>query len=447
MTAQRADIARLFGDGARAAARPVVQRGATFNLAGVSDAAELRAHGFKLEDEIRFAASIPTLDAALINLVFEHLTRTQLETKVPNKAPDGFWKPLITARQQLGATDFDAWFLRVGLAVTDIPNLRMTLSDKDSTAFEKAQTLAARATPLPQFAGRSYEDIVQALAGQGYVRQERFHDVSDEMAEPYGQDVWTSEEHLVVRIKVGGRSINGRFRRPPHVVKEVSKVPHAFGVSDILAKMTDNNVLIPAGTLYSARDMQTWYSQKSGNQLPADAYQHPEASGNQGFIDLFHRWTEGAHTAIGAVPAVSMTGVPAKLQPYVPRFQKTQAAVADFRALLTTAERVAASRGENPAINKMLKDLNVSHHAAALARVDGAQDKLYQTNPQDYVAKQHLVYEALLRWKKALTDLLATEPPVKKRKPYFQRLFLDLATMVNDHAPDGWAALKSPHKK
>lgn len=62
--------------------------------------------------------------------------------------------------------------------------------------------------------------------------------------------------------------------------------------------------MIPAGTKFSAKDMQTWFERVSGVKLAANAWKDPAGSGNADFAVLVHLWAEGAHTAIGTVPMI-----------------------------------------------------------------------------------------------------------------------------------------------
>lgn len=199
---------------------------------------------------------------------------------------------------------FEKW-LKIGkLAVKDIASFEMLMSDKGTAAgYQTGQRVVGGATPLPSFKGRPYEEIAGVLTQMGYRRAERY-DESRGHDTPYGQDVWTHDNHLVVRIKVGGRSLQGRFQRPPHVVKEISRTPHAYSPADIVCKLTDDNHLIPAGTKFSARDMQTWYEKVLGKDeitrrgLKPTDWKTPSESADPDFRQLIEMWAEGAHTPI-----------------------------------------------------------------------------------------------------------------------------------------------------
>ena len=255
-----------------------------------------------VEEELEWAIQ-HGVPVDLINRVFTELTQTQLE-----KLNGSMWEGLKKARLMLEhAGGFTKWLRIAKLRVIDIPGFKMLLTDKDAQAAEaKAIEIINKANLPPAFSGKSYDDIVETLVRMGYKKQEGFRDSRNEGQEPYGQDVWTSNDNIVVRIKVGGRSLAGRFPRPPHVVKEITKTAHQYSPGDIICKLTDHNILIPAGTKYSAKDMQAWYEDVAHKKLGPNAWKSPNASGDPDFAALHHLWAEGAHTTIGSVPNLQL---------------------------------------------------------------------------------------------------------------------------------------------
>jgi hypothetical protein len=221
-----------------------------------------KAERYGLTDELLYAETCG-VNIRLINLVFDMLTPHQL-AKLPTSGGKGIWSALETAQLMLGRIGGIAKWLEIAkLAVCDIPGLKMLLTDDSAQGAEKqAMKILSVARMPPKLAGRSYEEIVNILKCLNYVQQETYMD-SRGKDTPYGQDVWTSNDHMVIRIKVGGRSLNGKFARPPHAVKEITSTAHQFSDKDIICKMTDDNILIPAGTKFSAKDMQTWYEKVS----------------------------------------------------------------------------------------------------------------------------------------------------------------------------------------
>lgn len=421
-------------------AQRVVQRGAILNLAGITDAIETKANGSRFEDALRYAVGRGA-DPALINAVFDALSNRALEN-LPDRDPGTDWDKLVAARTELGVTMFDAWIARAGMEVLKLSNMEMLLSDRGlKGAYEQAKIIVAAATPLPQFAGVSYEDIVRTLSSMGYQRKEKYKAVSDNHDEPYGQDVWTSDDKMVVRIKVGGRSINGRFQRPPHVVKEVTKKAHTYAPADVLAKMTDSNVLIPAGTKYSAKDIQTWYNKEAGGHLASTAWKDPEGSGDAAFIELFKRWTEGAHTAIGDVPPVPTDLTPRQTQ-LVKSYRAALAMFNEFDAFVQRhIDGIAASRGNHPVINQDLATLSTRHRATVSARVKAAEDVVYESNFKIFLKKRKAIGTGLEAWKSATADYLSGTPPVTKSKPYFAKIFSDLKQSIDDYDTGTWTKL------
>lgn len=59
-----------------------------------------------------------------------------------------------------------------------------------------------------------------------------------------GQRIWTHDDGSVVRIKPNG-DMGGPRAGQPHLVKEHSKTPHAYGKEDIAHKFTDDGKPIP----------------------------------------------------------------------------------------------------------------------------------------------------------------------------------------------------------
>ena len=276
-----------------------------FSRRGIFGFIERKADASNLTDELRHALD-SGVDRRLVNLVFDMLSPTQLE-KLPSSGGKGIWDSIEKAQIMLSRIGGLAKWLEIArLEVAAIPGFTMLLTDSGSMgAAKRAGAILAKARRPPPLAGKSYEEIVRVLSEMGYRRQETYSDIRGNAATPYGQDVWTSDDQIVIRIKVGGRSLAGRFVRPPHVVKEITDTPHAFAASDIICKITDDNIMIPAGTKFSAKDMQTWFERVSGTRLAPNAWKDPAGSGSADFAALVHLWAEGAHTAIGTVPVVA----------------------------------------------------------------------------------------------------------------------------------------------
>jgi hypothetical protein len=260
-----------------------------------------KADELNLNDELAHALEVGA-PINLVNLVFDILSPTQLE-KLPASNGKGFWDAIETASRMVARIGgFSHWLQIAKLQITWIPGFKMLLTDARTQAAEaKALKILSIARLPPKLEGKSYEEIIEILARMGFVQQEKYSASRNDLG-PYGQDVWTSKDNLVIRIKVGGRSLIGKFVRPPHVVKEITETVHQYASKDIICKMTDDNILIPAGTKYSAKDMQAWYESVSGRKLAGTAWQDPENCGDRDFANLVHLWAEGAHTAIGAVP-------------------------------------------------------------------------------------------------------------------------------------------------
>jgi hypothetical protein len=420
----------------------VAQCGNILHLAGITDLAEQRAQAAHAEAQLQYVHG-KGVAPAIINPVFETFSNGALGNLPEDHEGDAIWDRLVQAHAALGGPTFDKWLRKAGLNVLDIPGLEMLLTDESAHgANEQAGALLARAQHLPAFAGRSYQYIVGVLAGLGYRRQEKFAGVSSNNDLPYGQDVWTSDDHMVVRIKVGGRSLNGRFRRPPHVVKEVTKTAHAYAPDDIIAKLTDENILIPAGTKYSAFDMQTWYNQKAGGHLAAAAWKKPEESGDPDFIEIFHRWAEGAHTAIGAVPRVP-TALTGRQKHMVRLYRNALVVVDEFHDYTRELERIAQARGGHPQINQQLSALNQQQRANVDARCSLAEDVVYHANFKMFLKRRRAIATALENWRLALVNFFRGAPPVRKNKPFYRKLFSDLEVKVNEYNRSGWEKLRS----
>lgn len=260
-----------------------------------------KAEELNLTEELTHAVQVGA-PVNLINLVFDILAPTQLE-KLPTNNGKPFWDAIEKASLMVSKIGgFAKWLGIAKLRIIQIPGFKMLLTDARAQAAEaQALRIIAAARLPPKLEGKSYDEIVTILESMGFVRQEKYSE-SRGGGDPYGQDVWTSKDNLVIRMKVGGRSLAGKFPRPPHVVKEITATVHQYAPKDIICKMTDENILIPAGTKYSARDMQSWYEEVSGIRLPADAWEQPNQCGNQDFANLVFLWAEGAHTGIGLVP-------------------------------------------------------------------------------------------------------------------------------------------------
>jgi hypothetical protein len=425
-----------------------VQRGGVLGIAGISDAVERKAVQANLEDELRFAvARCQQQDigsVALVELVFSTLSAAQLE-RTPRDGDGVLWKQLADAQRELGATPFANWLAKAKFKVLDIPEMKMLLTDQSARgAQEQAAAIMARAQKLPRFAGVAYEEIVGQLKGRGFVRQEKYNAVTEEDL-PYGQDVWTSDDQLVVRIKVGGRSINGRFPRPPHVVKEVTRKAHAYAPAEIIAKLTDDNVLIPAGTKYSAKDIQTWYNKEAGGNLAKEAWQDPEGSGDADFIALFKRWTEGAHTTIGDVPALPSRDheLPERNRQVLRAHRYAMEQVHGFEEFVDgSIVRPVDARGQNQAINQGLAGVNKPHRAKVERLLSDAEDAVYQNNLKMYWARRDKIRSALHAWREALILFFKGEPPVKKTKEFYRKIYADMFDSVTSVDTSPWEKLK-----
>ncbi len=244
------------------------------------------------------------VDVDLINDVFKFVSNTKLNDLPENGL--GIWEEYIKAKNFLGDEHFRKWLELVGAAVVDIPEFRMLLTGVDlKKADDLATEILEASGPPPPMYGKSYISIVDTLEKLGYVQMESYEDTENDRP-AYGQDVWCNDENMVIRIKVGGRCLSGRYPRPPHVVKEITKDPYGYSPSDIICKLTDDGLKIPAGTKYSAKDMQSWYVKNTGKKLENNAWKNPGSSGDQYFAALHQMWAEGAHTEIGLVPAVPL---------------------------------------------------------------------------------------------------------------------------------------------
>jgi len=429
---------------------PVVQRGRFLNLNGITDQAEQRAQQQNMVGELRYAVGKAT-PPAIISLVFAHFSNAQLE-RLPHQDPDTMWVEITQARNQLGQATFDHWIAKVGAKVLDLPQMKMLLTDESKQGTHaQAAAVLAHARPLPPFAQVDYDTIVARLGGMGYRRQEKYLAVPEQadVDTPYGQDVWTSDDRMVVRIKVGGRSINGRFRRPPHVVKEITKEAHRYAPADIIAKLTDDNILIPAGTKYSAKDIQSWYNTEAGGQLGEEAWKDPEATNDPDFIALFHRWTEGAHTAIGAVPDVP-GHIDERQHQMLMSYRSAVMMARDFGGFVDRVYGMIHAQGGLPALSDEFRARNTPLRQGVDQAISNAEDVAYDPNFKNFYKKREKIKEALERWWNELDQYLSGKPGIKikeKHAPFFKRLFADARATLGTYKRDEWAKLVNPDKK
>lgn len=281
----------------------IIQFGRHLGFEGIEDNVEEKAIKLNLKDGLQYAFE-QNVPPVLINQIFTHISNTKLE-ELFGSSEITVWNEFIEAKKVLGTDFFDHWLPLVRENILKIIGFKMLLTGNVAGQDDLATTILEEFDPPPSFVGKDYLEIVTTLKELGYERMEAFQDAEPDKS-PYGQDVWCNEGHMVVRIKIGGRSLAGRFPRPPHLVKEITKTPYLYGAKDIICKLTDENIKIPAGTKYSGRDMQTWYVEKSGRMLPPNAWQSPERCGDEDFRSLYARWAEGAHTAIGSTPSVPL---------------------------------------------------------------------------------------------------------------------------------------------
>jgi hypothetical protein len=72
-----------------------------------------------------------------------------------------------------------------------------------------------------------------------------------------GMRIWTHADGSVVRIKVGAEALRGPTTTP-HMVREIADQGHAYGVRDIIAKVTEDGTPVAAGTNFARQALSDW---------------------------------------------------------------------------------------------------------------------------------------------------------------------------------------------
>ena len=81
-----------------------------------------------------------------------------------------------------------------------------------------------------------------------------------------GMQIWTHADGSVVRIKTAEKALKGPVTTP-HMVREVAERGHRYGPRDIIAKVTKDGTLVPAGTNFARQGLSDWFRTVTG-RLP-----------------------------------------------------------------------------------------------------------------------------------------------------------------------------------
>ena len=165
----------------------------------------------------------------------------------------------ITAKEALDAIDKigvstvnDFAVALKGKGIRDLGALNMFTFDPAKKALlDKGSGAAVRG--LGAIDGATLPVIENKLTGSGFAKT----------ASKGGQDIWTHPDGSVVRIKIGPDALKGA-RPKPHLVREVSKTPHAFGTKDIFAKVAQDGTVIPQGTNFAEDSLKKWFTKAAG---------------------------------------------------------------------------------------------------------------------------------------------------------------------------------------
>ena len=145
-----------------------------------------------------------------------------------------------------------------GKGIQDLAALNMfTFDPAKQTLLKGGQGSAVRG--LGAIDGATLPVIENKLTGSGFTKT----------AAKGGQDIWTHPDGSVVRIKTGPQALQGQ-RTTPHLVREVSKKPGAFGTKDIFAKVAQDGTVIPQGTSFAEESLRQWFNKVAGRAPSAN---------------------------------------------------------------------------------------------------------------------------------------------------------------------------------